>query len=228
MAYTRRILCLAASRKRGGYCYAGKDLETGEWIRPVSHRDEEEISHAECMILNGARARVLDLLEIPFLRPVPGGYQTENHLIHPTQKWRKVGEADWDQIEAALDDHDGPLWLNGSASWGFYRNRVAEAALGVFGNSLVLIRPTQLRISIGPKDGSFDDADKRLVKARFSHNELNYTLAVTDPVIERRFRAGPDRTEDMTGAVLCVSLGEVHRGHAYKLVAAVIEPPEEG
>jgi hypothetical protein len=179
-------------------------------------------------MLNGGRAKVLDCLQIPFLRPAPGGFQTENHLIHPTQRWRKVGEADWGQIEDALDQHEGPLWFNESASWGFYRNRVAEAALGGLRNSLILIRPNQLRITIGPKGGLFDDANKRLVKARFSHADLNYTLAVTDPVIERRFRGGPDRTEDMTGAVLCVSLGEVYRGHAYKLVAAVIEPPEEG
>jgi hypothetical protein len=139
-----------------------------------------------------------------------------------------VGEADWDQIEEALDDHSGPLWLNESASWGFYRNRVAEAALGGLRNSLILIRPEELEVSIARKGGLFDDADKRLVKARFSHAGLRYNIAVTDPTIEARFRAGEDRTEDMTGAVLCVSLGEVHRGHAYKLVAAVIEPPEEG
>lgn len=33
---TKRIACLAASLKHGGFCYAGKDIATGEWVRPVS------------------------------------------------------------------------------------------------------------------------------------------------------------------------------------------------
>ena len=57
------------------------------------------------------------------------------------------------------------------------------------------------------------------------HGAINYTLSVTDPDIETYFYAGADRTEDMTDSVLCVSLGEIYRGHAYKLVAAVIETP---
>ena len=35
MAYTKTILCLAASRKHQGKCFAGKCIQTGEWIRPV-------------------------------------------------------------------------------------------------------------------------------------------------------------------------------------------------
>jgi hypothetical protein len=65
------------------------------------------------------------------------------------------------------------------------------------------------------------------VTATFRHDGAAYALQVTDPTIEHRFLAGPNRIEHMTGAVLCVSLGEVHLGHAYKLAAAVIEPPKE-
>jgi hypothetical protein len=107
MAYTRRILCLAASRKHGGLCYAGKDVETGEWIRPVSNRNGQEISDRERTLLDGSKAKVLDILEIAFLRAVPDGYQSENHLIDSSKKWKKVGEADWAGVESALDDHDG-------------------------------------------------------------------------------------------------------------------------
>ena len=121
---------------------------------------------------------------------------------------------------------DGPLWLNEEASWEFSLNRVRAQALGEITNSLVLIRPAILRVVIGPKGGLFDDAAKRRVKARFVHGGIHYMLKVTDPIAEARFLAGPDRTVIMTGSVLCISLTEVFGGYAYKLVAAVIEPPK--
>jgi hypothetical protein len=224
MAYTRTIMCLAASRKHGGYCFAGKDLRTGEWIRPVSNRPGEEISDAERTMADGQRAGLLDVLEISFLCPVARDYQAENHLIDPTRKWKKNGQCSWEDVERLFDAHKGPLWLNGQQSWGYRNNRLRHSQAKEFDRSLLLIRPQKLTIGIGPKGGSYPDAEKRLVKAHFSYNGLDYTLAVTDPVIDRRFKAGANRMTDMTGAVLCVSLGEVYKGDAYKLVAAVIEP----
>ena len=70
MSYTKTILCLAASRKHGDYCFAGKDVNTGEWIRPVSNRPDEEISFAECTMPTGIQAGLLDILEIPFLKNI--------------------------------------------------------------------------------------------------------------------------------------------------------------
>ena len=185
MAYTKTILCLAASRKHGGYCIAGKDIKTGEWIRPVSSRPDEEISNNECTMRNGTQATLLDIIEIPLLREIPSSYQSENHLIDPSGKWMKKGEGTWKKAKESIDDHSGPLWLNQDASFGYLNNRVNASAVAKLDNSLML----------------------------------------TDPIIEHRFLAGADRIENLTGAVLCVSLGEIYRGHAYKLVAAVIEPP---
>lgn len=35
MSSTIRMICLANSRKIGGRCVAGIDVNTGEWVRPV-------------------------------------------------------------------------------------------------------------------------------------------------------------------------------------------------
>lgn len=113
MPYTKAILCLAASRKHGGHCFAGKDLRTGEWIRPVSDRPDEEISDRECTRPNGVTAALSDKLEIAFIQPRPRDHQTENHLIDSTKNWKRKGTATWQQVEGALDDHRGPLWANG-------------------------------------------------------------------------------------------------------------------
>lgn len=226
MAYTKTIVCLAASRKPGGLCIAGKDIGTGEWIRPVSHREGEEISAAECTMTNGQQIRLLDIVTVPLLKSKPHRHQTENHLIDPDKRWKKEGRATWEQVEESLDDHSGPLWLNLNASGGYLYNRVHENLLYRFNDSLLLIRPKKLRISVAPKGGPFDDSDKRIVKAAFSHSGYEYRFTVTDRVFERQFKAGKDRTEDMTGSILCISLGEVNKkdSYAYKLAAAVIPP----
>lgn len=196
---------------------------TGEWIRPVSSRPSEEISDQESRRPNGTQAAVLDVLEVPMIRATDHGYQNENHLIDPTRRWRRKRRGTWGDVLHHLDDHTGPLWHNQGASWGYGNNRVSEARAARLDGSLLLIRPERLRISVGRKGGMFPGADRRLVKAHFRHARINYTLQVTDPTIEDEMRDGEDRTEDMNGAVLCVSLGEIYLGHAYKLVAAVIE-----
>ncbi len=47
---TKRIVCLANSRKLQGRCIAGRELVSGKpaaWIRPVSDREHEEVSEYE-------------------------------------------------------------------------------------------------------------------------------------------------------------------------------------
>ena len=224
MAYSKTIFCLAASRKHGGYCFAGKDIETGEWIRPVSGRQSEEISDQESRRPNGTQAAVLDVLEVPMIRAKAHGYQKENHLIDPTRRWRRKRRGTWADVLQNLDHHTGPLWHNQGASWGYGNNRVSEARAARLDGSLLLIQPERLQISVGRKGGMFAGADRRLVKGHFRYVGIDYTLQVTDPAIEDEMRGGEDRTVDMDGAVLCVSLGEVYYGYAYKLVAAVIMP----
>ena len=126
MAYTKTILCLAASRKHQGKCFAGKCIQTGEWIRAVSNRPDEEISAAERRLPNGAQAGLLDVLEVPMLQARPRGYQRENHLIDRANPWRRIRRVTWQEVLQNLDHHAGPLWLNDGASWGYGNNRVSE------------------------------------------------------------------------------------------------------
>jgi len=221
MAYDITIICLAASRKKGSYCYAGKDVEDSEWVRPVTNHGEHEVSAAEATNDSGKITAVGDIVRIAFEKHDPFHFQHENHLMLPQQRWVKVDEAVPAELVKWLDDPN-TLWASGGSSWGYRNNRVSEAVANEYQNSLYLIRPDGLSISVGRKGGDYADANKRLVKAHFRYNGVAYTLQVTDPAIEAAMWAGIDRTIEMPNALLCVSLGGAYLGHAYKLVATVI------
>ena len=89
--------------------------------------------------------------------------------------------------------------------------------------SLYLVRPTELAIIVAVEGGGMYPA-KRRVRARFTLKGHRYCLSVTDPKIESVALNGADGESPIPEALLCVSLGEVWNGAAYKLVAAIITP----
>ena len=119
MGYTKTIVCLANSWKRSGRCVAGREITPegfGGWIRPVSARPDGELNDDEQRCTGGTDAALLDVVEIPLFRPQPDDYQRENHLIDPALRWTKRGVVTWSDLQAAVEDPDGPLWPNGHSS----------------------------------------------------------------------------------------------------------------
>ena len=81
MNYEKTIVCLANSRKKSGRCIAGKEIihnQSGQWIRPVSNRQNEEISEEERMFENGDYPQLLDIISIRFIQHKPHDLQTED------------------------------------------------------------------------------------------------------------------------------------------------------
>src|SRR5690554_6295530 len=78
LATSKRIVCLANSRKLQGRCVAGYEIVDGKpagWIRPVSDRPHEEVSEYERQYADGSDPRVLDVIDVPLKKPRPQGYQ---------------------------------------------------------------------------------------------------------------------------------------------------------
>src|SRR5260370_3895517 len=150
MAVTKRIVCLASSRKLQGRCIAGRELvkgKPGPWIRPVSDRQNEEVSEYERQYSDGSDPRVLDVIDIPLLNHRPKIYQRENWLLNSSKYWVKAGQLSWDQLNAFADNH-GELWINGHSTYhGMHDQIPLDEAIAVMGSlTLVGVRTVQLRV----------------------------------------------------------------------------------
>jgi hypothetical protein len=222
--YSKTILCLANSWKKGGRCIAGREVADGEfgaWIRPVSERSTEEISAEEYRYENGKVPRVLDILTIPMRKAKARHYQSENHLIDQKHYWEHVDSISWKKAQAAVEKVDGPLWINGSSSYYGLNDRVLETTAKELDRSLYLIRPKKLKMIVATEGKEFGESREKL-RAHFELNGHQYIIAVTDPWADAHYHPGGEGETPLAEGLLCVSLGEVHRGYAYKLAAAVI------
>jgi hypothetical protein len=226
VSYEKKIVCLAASRKPGGLCMAGKEKlgphSFGDWIRPVSSRPGEEIDVLERRYANGIEPRLLDIIEIPMLVAVPRVHQQENQMIDPEQYWVKKGVVSWEDLEE-MEDTPPTLWANESNTFHGRFDRVTVATAARLRTSLYLIKPTDVTIIVLAPGAAFGNP-KRAVRADFHFNGAHYNFQVTDPVTEVFYKAKPDGEYPLEqDAYFCVSLAEAHTDNfCYKLVAGVM------
>lgn len=224
MPETKKIVCLANSRKHSGRCVAGKEVLVdgyGKWVRPVSARPSAEISEEERRYENGVLPKVLDIIKIPMIGATPQLYQSENYVIDAEYYWVKKGELSWPDIKQLIEK-PGPLWTNNDSTYYGLNDRVKIDLASKLPNSLMLIAPEDLTIKVVTEGGEFGNPRRR-VRADFKHVGTHYSLIVTDPVAEQALLAKPNAEYQPKDTYLCISLGEAHTdGSCYKLVATVI------
>jgi hypothetical protein len=224
MTTVKRMVCLANSRKLNGRCIAGRELVDGHaagWLRPVSSREHQEVSEYERQYEDGSDPKVLDVIDVPLLRELPGTYQRENWLLDPKMYWARAGQATWDDL-AALADPVAPLWVDGHRTYNGMNDKIPLSVAESQSTSLVLVRVPEVRLAVFSPGEVFGNP-KRRVQARFRHASKDYRLWVTDPKYERHFLSQPNGDYELADSYLTVSLGEPLDGECYKLVAAIIE-----
>lgn len=233
MSYKKTIICLASSWKhaRGsGRCIAGREVGTegfGSWVRPASARPTQEISEEERRYESGQEPNVLDIIEIEMQHPQPHQYQQENHLIDASRRWVKRGVVSWEELQNAVEDPVGPLWLNDQSSSNGTNDKVPESYAADLSRSLYLIRPEGLTLTVDTEGLAFG-APRRCVRSQFKLCGHSYRIKVTDPRVHKSMTARSDGETVRVEALLCVSLGRAFHGHAYKLAAAVITSRRSG
>lgn len=220
----KRIVCLANSRKPGGRCVAGKTMDYRTWVRPVSDPAGGSIADEDRHYEDGRDVDLLDVIDIPILGAVATPLQAENWQIDPRWYWTRVDQLAASRLEE-LADAPGALWLNGFSTVPGKNDRIPDERVDALesGVSLHFIRVPNLRIRVITPGIAFGD-HKRKVRGAFRWSGEDYDFTITDPVIEARFKAGPDGEFAQGERYLTVSLAEPDRGFAYKLIAAVIAP----
>ena len=209
----KEIVVFANSVRSGKHCVAGKEIESKQWIRPVSRRGGE-LNRAQCTVFGRKDpVRPLQKIEIDVDGPYTSiKHQPDNYLIG-NDRWNYIGEITSGEIGPYLDSPD-TLWGAG--------DRVPCSEIEndnmTIEQSLYLVKVSELQLH-GP---SF--ASKRM-RASFYYKRERYNLSFTDPYFKEH-RNWPHYREE---EVLCVSLvGEKFnpRGgtnyYYFKIVAARI------
>ncbi|MFZ2448749.1 MAG: DNA helicase RecQ [Syntrophobacteraceae bacterium] len=223
---TRKIVCLANSRKFSGRCIAGKEVlpeGIGGWIRPVGESATGELSLGDFLPLAGREPKLLDVMALEVGeedRTHP--YQPENHFA-AGGCWSFDDALPRSRLPELLDEVEH-LWINGYHSRNGINDRMpAELVLREVSSSLLFVRVSGLCIIVGK-----DARGLKKTWAEFSRRGVKYRLPVTDPVIEAECMArdfgryctdGPDPH-------ITVSISEPFEGFCYKLAAAVMMPED--
>ena len=222
----KRVVCLANSRKHGGSCVAGRELlpagRIGEWIRPVSAREDEAVAAYERQYEDGGEPQMLDVIDVPLLEARPKNFQRENWLLDPNRRWKKVSRMPNSWL-TRLADPTAPIWVNGFSAAGKLNDRAPVTLASTLSDSLRLIRVDALTLTVAQPSARYGDYTKKL-RGRFRHGGVDYCFDVTDPACESEYRYRPNGNYPIGERFLTVSLGEPYHGYAYKLIAAVIEP----
>ena len=220
----KRIVCLANSRKLTGRCIAGREWTeeqgVGSWLRPVSARENQEVSEYERQYKDGSDPRLLDIINIPVIGPQPKDYQTENWLLDSDYYWEKIGVFSSRDMPKLVDPI-APLWINGQSTYHGWNDKILLESADSVSNSLRLIHVERLNLAVFESGGAFGNP-KRRVQGQFIHAGTRYKLWITDPGYERAYLAKPNGIYNIGECYLTISLGEPFEGACYKLIAAII------
>ena len=220
MPTSKTMLVLAASRKYGGRCYAGKEITiggVGPWIRPVTESDGA--LDLTCMQLpEGGMPNCLDIVELAVQERCGFDHQRENWLLCPSVTGARVCSLP-PRLLPRFADAPNTLWATGYSSSRGQNDRVSVDWARCCQHSLQLVELQRLTIS-----AQLDYEGKRRTRGFFSYRGVDYALAVTDPGLEQKMAwRDHDLVYDGTDhrVFACISLGLPFEGYCYKLLAAV-------
>jgi hypothetical protein len=237
-----RFLCLAVSRRDGGACIAGIDIDTGEWIRPINARNHGALWDFEVVVKDHRTGKlrtmaVLDVVHLRLGEPAGTHGQPENWTLHgssatePFHVLARAGEEP--ALVARLRDlagNDGPF----SLIFGTSDNRVSHSVIEneSIQRSLCLVRPKKLTWV-----RTTNSKNKPRIEGWFDFGERNtrFYLPLTDIVwepflLQRTLKASSLDASQSPGMnenaelLLTVSLGDHFKetGYHYKLIAGVL------
>jgi hypothetical protein len=203
------IIILAVSRKNNGFCVAGKDVNTNQWVRLVSSVNGGPLycNQIAFQALNGgiSNGPLFKILNIQLGQHVPLVYQPENYLLSGIQ-WQEANL----NIQNTNFSYDVPLDIWGNSDridQGLIQNRNI-----IISQSLYFIKGVNINLYYTNFEG------KLRRRISFDYNNLHYDLAAT---MNNRIFDDIQHGNTQHNNYLTLSLGEAWNGDHYKLVAGI-------
>ena len=163
----REVAILTKSSKYKGYCVAGIDINTGEWVRFVSDNVQTHgaLSVYDISYANRCICKPLDVVRVDVVGAAPLAHQPENYLIDSHEYWRKTGECtlsdvlavhpaevrpylygnlspfvDGEEIDGLIEEH--PYYARATIPGGMYRGN--EQPVDTFGVRATMVTSAQV------------------------------------------------------------------------------------
>ena len=210
----KKIIILTKSKKHSGYCVAGIDYETGEWIRLVSSGLETEgaVPWEDLQCSNGETLEVYDIIMCRLLRKCGTIVQPENCLYDETVKWEKVGKSNldevikihgYDSVEYVFENEDTKL----PADWIFSGNP-----------SLCLLKVKDASIWVK----TFED---KKISLNFTYDDIQYKyMSISQIDLLNYYRNKTDDSYPLGTVTVVFSLTDKYYWNVkyYKVVAQIL------
>ena len=239
-----QVVILSKSYKNGGRCIAGKVCEyVGEntvslleWTRPVLIDADGNaigpITESEYQYTSGGYLQVLDIAHIPKLEDCTVSGQPDNFVVERRKKWAKHSHFRADCVFKIVEK-PADIWLDAATQ----TNKVTRAYVkeGRVTQSLYLIRPESLRVTLSNKYNEWKKRYDKKALASFRYNNVLYEdISITCPAARKMLkeRYPNDGGDDVTFSLLdgdryalVLSLSPVLEatGMHYKFVATIFD-----
>lgn len=202
----KQIICLANSYKPGGRCVAGIDVDTGNWIRPVSQETDSGAIPTEIV----SNVKLLDIVEFEMVEEVPDGFQSEN--VH----FKKDSIAVVDSV--SLDEIEKYCVESGKI-FGNYGKAVNEEHIENLNHSLIIVNVTDVTVN----EKYYEGKAHPKIRIKFDFDGHEYDLPVTDPIFLDKYKENKNILHDKDPIYLAISLALLNGEEWHsKLIAGVL------
>ena len=207
-----RIVCLANSYKEGGRCIAGIELNKNnelphdlKWIRPVCNT-----LHGEIPTMLVQHIKPLDILKFKIIANASEGFQSEN-VLFDKKSLKRIGSIDISKL-SDLCFYRSPFLFESKGK------AISEECIGQLEHSLILISTSVFEII----ERKYEEKLNSQIRIKFDYNSNEYDLPVTDPLFLDKYKNDKHVLSGIPLIYLVVSLGILHEGWHYKLVASIL------
>ena len=227
--FERDIVILANSLRMGGHCLAGKDLHTGEWIRPINtinpkRPDPSAFRNYDLLKLYGNESgpQLFDCVRIGFKKKCPTKCQPENFFIDQNP-WKPLEPFQRDKIPELVDEPPF-MWLGQKDTMSPAPDRISQERVNKqpIDSSLIFMKlePSKNEMKFIPDTDYHHRSRKRM---QFLYGGKRYSLVVKDihhlNPLEKGIKEKP-----VPECYVTIGLTELHKetnGH-YKLIVGLI------